>query len=159
MEIDTGQVDERSEILSENDHMEEKEVNKSDKSSDNNTSFKKARCKGMLLEMEFRRKQGHEDANEVDQMKIECTICLINKWVESKSIEGINTHDGMAKKDDFNDVEKWVHSIKIVERKDSISTNMMLQACTSFSTCRLCQDAKETCQKYQIRVVSKETAM
>ena len=146
MEIDTGQVDERNEILSENDHVEEQEVNKSDKSSDNNTSVKKARCKGILLEMEFRREQGPEDANEVDQMTIEHTTQLINKWLESKSIEGINTHDGIMKKDDFNDVDKWVHPIKIVERKDSISINMILQACTSLSTHKLCQDVKEVCQ-------------
>ena len=113
----------------------------------------------MLLEMDYRRQQVPEDANEVDIMTIEHTTHLINKWVESKSIEGIYTHDGMIKKDDFNDVDKWVHPIKIVERKDSISINMMLQVHTSLSTHRLHQDAKKICQKYQIRVVSKEIAM
>ena len=45
MEIETGQINERNEILSENDHMEEQEVNKSDMGSDNNTIHKKPDAK------------------------------------------------------------------------------------------------------------------
>ena len=62
-------------------------------------------------------------------------------------------------KDDFTDADAWVHPIKIVEHKASISVSMILQVHTSFSTCKLYQDAKEIYQKYQIRVVSKEIDM
>ena len=118
---------------------------------------KKFGAKEILLEMKYRRKLIPQDINEVEQLTIEHTIRLINKQIKSKSIEGINANDGFIIEDDFTDTDAWVHPIKIVERKTSISINMILQACTSLYAYELYQDANEICQKYQIRVVSKET--
>ena len=64
--------------------------------------------------MEYRSEQIPEDTNEVEQITIEHAMHLINKWIESKSIEGINTHAEIIMKDDFTDADSWVHPIKIV---------------------------------------------
>ena len=65
-----SQVEERNENLSENDHVEEQEVRKSNNGTENNASIKKVRCKGILFEMEHLREQLPNDVNELEQITI-----------------------------------------------------------------------------------------
>ena len=100
-----------------------------------------------------------DDEFEIEQIIIEYGIKLIKHWITIKVIDGIQTLQGSCKDDKFEEVDDWLHPVRVIIRKKSTIIHIMIAVYTELSTYQLYDKAKEICEKFNISASSKQTIM
>ena len=90
-----------------------------------------------MIEIEYYNQQIPEDKNEIEQIAIEYCIKLIEKWIESKAIDGVKSHDGTNKRQNFECFDDWLHPIRVVLRKTLTIVHVMIQVYIDLSMYKL----------------------
>ena len=59
-------------------------------------------------------KTKNEDDNNCVKEGINRVIKLIENWTEESSISGVIDMDGNARREDYEDVEEWMHNPRVI---------------------------------------------
>ena len=117
---------------------------------------KEVKKRGLTLDMEF---EGDVKEDECVEAIMKVTIELLTQWRKNDAIEGVATTTDGRIISEFNDVNKWARTPRIIITKKHTKVEIMLEVKTSLTAYELYQREREYCDKINVRIGSKNTCM
>ena len=105
---------------------------------------------------ENEKKQKNADDNNCIKEGINRVLKLIENWAEETSISGVIDMDGNARREDYEDIEEWMHAPRVIG-KYTKRTQMFFTVQTEFNVKELAEKQKEHCKKYNLGLSTKKT--
>ena len=147
-------------------HMEADEMNdeipgednivRQEESMFNENQSDQNNIKGLSFEMEFEIDEIHDHYVSTSTKFVGE---LLQKWLKSNAIEGVKAVDNTFIRKELLTYQSWAIPPKIIHRKQSITAEMIVEVETNESAYSLYLKEKDYCNKYNIRVSSKNTIM
>ena len=81
---------------------------------------------------------------------------LIENWADERSIAGVIDIDGMVRREDYGELDKWMYQPRVIGRY-SKRTQMFFKILTQLSIKELAEKQKKYCLKYKLGLSTKVT--
>ena len=112
--------------------------------------------KKYLSHDENEKKQKNEDDNNHIKEGINRMIKLIENWAEESSMSGVIDAKGNTRREDYEDVEEWIHDHRVVG-KFTKRTQTFFAEQMALSVKDLAENQKEHCKKHDLESSTKIT--
>ena len=82
---------------------------------------------------------------------------LLVAWKADGSIDGIYDHSDSLQQEDFQDVDRWLDTPKVIVKKKNIYAELYVQLHTKYSTFQLYKRQKQLCDQQLLKLETKKT--
>ena len=114
------------------------------------------KAKKILVTMKMGKNQKNADDNNCIKEGINRVLKLIENWAEETSISGVIDMDGNTRREDYEDVEEWMHAPRVIG-KFTKRTQTFFAVQTELNVKELAEKQKEHCEKCNLGLSTKNT--
>ena len=96
------------------------------------------------------------DVSEIEAALVDRIQMLVSNLMQNGLVKAAHNKDHQQK-DDLKDYGSWIYDSKFIRKKNKTIVECFFQVCTEVSTYKLCLNQKEFCEKYSMRISTKNT--